>query len=202
MLLQRAALERIRNGEVDVVFRRWRRPSVRPGTRLRTAVGELLVDEVREVSPSEVKEADARRAGFVDRATLFAELDRHRPGTLYRVTVRYAGADRRRALAADADLDDDDIRAVLARLDRFDRASRRGPWTRATLDAIAEHPATRAGDLAAALGHDRDWFKTNVRKLKEFGLTESLGVGYRLSPRGQALRGHTTGPHDTRVTRS
>jgi hypothetical protein len=30
-------------------------------------------------------------------------------------------------------------------------------------------------------------FKRNVRKLKELGLTESLEVGYRLSPRGQAF---------------
>jgi hypothetical protein len=27
----------------------------------------------------------------------------------------------------------------------------------------------------------------NVRKLKHLGLTESLGTGYRLSPRGEAL---------------
>jgi hypothetical protein len=30
-------------------------------------------------------------------------------------------------------------------------------------------------------------FKRDVRKLKELGLTESLEVGYRLSPRGAAL---------------
>ena len=29
--------------------------------------------------------------------------------------------------------------------------------------------------------------KRNVRKLKEMGLTESLQVGYRLSPRGRAF---------------
>ena len=29
-------------------------------------------------------------------------------------------------------------------------------------------------------------FKSDVRKLKALGLTESLGTGYRLSPRGQA----------------
>jgi hypothetical protein len=29
-------------------------------------------------------------------------------------------------------------------------------------------------------------FKTDVRKLKGLGLTESLEVGYRLPPRGQA----------------
>jgi hypothetical protein len=30
-------------------------------------------------------------------------------------------------------------------------------------------------------------FKLNVRKLKALGLTESLEVGYRLSPRGAAF---------------
>ena len=29
-------------------------------------------------------------------------------------------------------------------------------------------------------------FKRDVRRLKELGLTESLPVGYRLSPRGEA----------------
>jgi ribosomal protein S19E (S16A) len=45
----------------------------------------------------------------------------------------------------------------------------------------------RAGDLAASAGRERHPFKTDVRKLKELGLTESLEVGYRLSPRGRAL---------------
>ena len=44
----------------------------------------------------------------------------------------------------------------------------------------------RAGDLADELGLERLAFKTDVRKLKALGLTESLPVGYRLSPRGQA----------------
>ena len=30
-------------------------------------------------------------------------------------------------------------------------------------------------------------FKRDVRKLKELGLTESLEIGYRLSPRGVAF---------------
>jgi hypothetical protein len=33
----------------------------------------------------------------------------------------------------------------------------------------------------------RPAFKLNVRKLKELGLTESLDIGYRLSPRGEAV---------------
>jgi hypothetical protein len=34
---------------------------------------------------------------------------------------------------------------------------------------------------------ERQAFKLNVRKLKELGLTESLEVGYRLSPLGEAF---------------
>jgi predicted transcriptional regulator len=34
---------------------------------------------------------------------------------------------------------------------------------------------------------ERAPFKINVRKLKEMGLTESLEVGYRLSPLGKAF---------------
>ena len=37
------------------------------------------------------------------------------------------------------------------------------------------------------MGRERHPFKTDVRKLKELGLTESLEIGYRLSPRGRAL---------------
>jgi predicted transcriptional regulator len=68
----------------------------------------------------------------------------------------------------------------------MDRTSRTGPWTRATLEAIEASPGRRAADLAAALGRERDDWKRDVRKLKELGLTSSLEVGYRLSPRGAA----------------
>jgi hypothetical protein len=37
------------------------------------------------------------------------------------------------------------------------------------------------------LDQEKDVFKLNVRKLKRLGLTESLEVGYRLSPRGIAF---------------
>jgi hypothetical protein len=73
------------------------------------------------------------------------------------------------------------------RLARLDAASPRGPWTRAVVELIAVRPATRAADLAASFGRDTPSFKADVRKLKALGLTESLEVGYRLAPRGEAL---------------
>jgi hypothetical protein len=37
------------------------------------------------------------------------------------------------------------------------------------------------------MGRETAPFKRDVRKLKELGLTESLPVGYRISPRGMAV---------------
>jgi hypothetical protein len=51
---------------------------------------------------------------------------------------------------------------------------------------IAARPAVRAPDLAQSLGRETPRFKTDVRKLKELGLTHSLDVGYELSARGRA----------------
>ena len=45
----------------------------------------------------------------------------------------------------------------------------------------------RAPDLAAQVGRETADFKKDVRKLKELGLTESLAIGYLLSPRGEAV---------------
>ena len=61
------------------------------------------------------------------------------------------------------------------------------PWTRQALALIAANPARRAGDLAPQLRMELLDFKTRIRRLKALGLTESLEVGYRLSPRGRAL---------------
>jgi DNA-binding IclR family transcriptional regulator len=55
------------------------------------------------------------------------------------------------------------------------------------LHLIAELPGTDSTELAARAGIDRLKFKQRVRRLKSLGLTESLEVGYRLSPRGEAV---------------
>ena len=84
--------------------------------------------------------------------------------------------------------------AIDGRLDRLDRASSHGAWTMETLRLIEAHPETLAADVAALVGRERDPFKLDVRKLKGLGLTESLKVGYRLSPRGRAYLAATSRP--------
>jgi hypothetical protein len=193
-----AELAAIRAGDVDVAFRRWERPRLRVGTRMRTAVGLVEVTSVDRVPVGSLTAADARRAGAASLAALLHGLDRlHADRPVYRIGLRYAGADPRQALretvpgAAEID-------ALVAWLDRLDRASPTGPWTRATLRLIDELPATRAPDLADRMGRDTPSFKQNVRKLKERGLTESLDIGYRLSARGAAVLDHEGHPRPAR----
>jgi hypothetical protein len=101
--------------------------------------------------------------------------------------LHLAGSDPRVVLREQESLDSAERANLERRLARLDAASPTGPWTRTVLDLLDQRPAVRASDLAASLGLERDVFKRNVRKLKELGLTESLEVGYRLSPRGRAL---------------
>jgi len=107
--------------------------------------------------------------------------------TLYRIDFRFAGADRRIALRQNDDLAPADIDALMLRLKRLDKASSHGPWTRKALELIERNPAVVSTKLAAEMGLERPVFKLNIRKLKESGLTESLEVGYRISPRGERL---------------
>ena len=82
------------------------------------------------------------------------------------------------------------LEALADKVRGFDRRSKSGAWAVAALQAIAAQPAVRAGDLAEDASMERKDFKARVRKLKALGLTESLEVGYQLSPRGRAVLHH------------
>jgi hypothetical protein len=187
MLLKRATLDGIVAKRISFAFRRWRRALVRPSTRLRTAVGLVVVDAVDVVGAGTISARDAQRAGYPSRAALLADLDTYGKGAIHRVTLHFGGADPRVALRARRSVTKDELAAVTQRLQRLDTASRHGPWTRAVLRLIGDRPGARAVDLAAEVQREKLAFKADVRKLKELGLTESLEVGYRLSPRGRAV---------------
>jgi hypothetical protein len=186
VLFKRRLWAGIADGSVTLAFRRWKRPAARAGALHRTPAGVIEIISVSVVDEGEIGEEDARRAGFAERAELLAALA-GREGEVHRVEFRYAGEDPRRRLREHDRLGEAEIGEVAGRLRRLDRAARSGPWTVAVLELIARRPGERAAELAAELGRERLPFKRDVRKLKELGLTESLPVGYRLSPRGRAV---------------
>ena len=189
MLLRMAVLERIVGGEVSLVFRRWRRPTVRAGGTLRTALGVLRILDVAAVTEADISEADAARAGFSSRAALLEGLD-GREGQVYRIAVEYAGADPRIALRQQDALSDAEIGQIIDKLRGLDTRSPAGPWTGRVLAAIEAQPGVVSRTLSERLDCDRDWLKPQVRKLKNLGLTVSLATGYELSPRGRVVLSH------------
>jgi hypothetical protein len=190
MLFKARFHPRIVDGSISRTFRRWKRLQVVPGNRYRQPFGEIEVLSAEEANEVSITERDAELAGYGSRNELLAELANYREGTLYRIDFRFAGADRRIALRQKDDLSEADIDALVKRLTRLDNASSHGPWTRQALELIDRHPAVVSTVLAAKMGLDRPVFKIDIRKLKESGLTESLEVGYRLSPRGNRLLAH------------
>ena len=92
MLIRRQVLEAIRRGEITLQFRRWTRPTVKPGGTLKTAVGLLQIGTIREMRPEDVSEADARKAGFAGLADFHKWLGTMKQGPLFqRIEVSYLG---------------------------------------------------------------------------------------------------------------
>ncbi len=189
MLFTNRFWEGIADGSITVAFRRWRKRAAKPGGRQRFRGDVLAIDDVLIVDETQITDADSLTAGYDSREELLAELARISEGALYRIDFHVAGADPRTALREQRALTADDIDAVQRRLVRMDASSPVGAWTLTTLLLIRDRPAVRAADLAASIGRDTPRFKIDVRKLKELGLTESLEVGYRLSPRGRVVLG-------------
>jgi hypothetical protein len=184
MLIKQAILERIATGEVTLVFRRWAKPAVKPGGRLRTSVGELRIESIDPTSLAKISQREAKLAGFESLDDLRAELQKRIEGTIFRIGISLAGPDTRIALRNDAKLSAADVQTIRSALERLDQRASDGPWTHRVLEAIAQNPELKAVDLGQKLGLEKERLKLDVRKLKNLGLTESLHPGYRLSPRG------------------
>jgi hypothetical protein len=180
VLFERRLREGLVAGTISLAYRRWRRPQVVAGGRYRLGAGAgvVRIDHVDVVSTETITPDDVRAAGFATRAQLLADLVGPDDASIYRIEfggpVEQDPRDRLRQSAADLD-------QLAQRVGRIGGAA-------ATLRAIGEQPGVRAADLMGPLGwDDLHRFKLHVRRLKELGLTISLPVGYRLSPRGEAL---------------
>ena len=76
MLFDQRTLAGVGSGAVTLAFRRWKRPTVRAGGTLTTAVGVLAIEEVVIVDRDAISADQAARAGAESLGALLAELDR------------------------------------------------------------------------------------------------------------------------------
>jgi hypothetical protein len=182
MLFRREILQAIAEGRVTLAFRRWRRAPPADGSSFRSPVGVLCLDRITVVDEGDITPDDVRRTGMsLDelRASIAGE------GTLLRIDLRLAGDDPRVALREHVP-EQGELEAIIARLARID-ARCPTPWTTRYLQLIADQSGIVSRVLAPQADAEVPPFERRVRLLKELGLTESLEVGYRLSPRGRTV---------------
>jgi hypothetical protein len=104
---------------------------------------------------------------------------------IFRVRLSWVGEDPRVELRT-AVPEAGELAEVNAAVARLDAGRRSGPWTRQILEWIRDNPGVISTELAALLRREVAPMKADIRRLKALGLTESLRIGYRLSPRGAA----------------
>jgi hypothetical protein len=157
----------------------------RPASALRDAGGSYLAADssgsTSEPVPEEVALRPSRRAPAPRRGPRASKGGDH----VYRVRLSWVGEDPRIALREDVP-DAAHLAEITAAVAKLDASKRTGPWTRPILEWIRDHPGVISTELAALLGREVAPMKADIRRLKALGLTESLRVGYRLSPRGRA----------------
>jgi hypothetical protein len=191
MLFTASAHPGLERGEITRTYRSWARPQVKVGGRYHAGRVDLMVDDLRQVPVRDIGDDDARASGFPDREALLTFLRRRRPladaDAVWQVDFRAVDRVDEPSIADDTELSDPDLEELGRRLARLDAASPTGPWTSTVLHLVADNPGVVSTDLAEKMGRERAAFKTDVRKLKRLGLTISLDVGYRLSPRGEAF---------------
>jgi len=214
MLLPARIAEGIRQGSITLAYRRWEQPRVRVGGTQLTSVGIVRFDEVEDVTElAAITDADARAAGFPDADALRGYLaataptetvpeersGAQRPNAsrragpraskggdrIFRVRLSWVGEDPRVQLRT-AVPDATELAVITAAVKKLDAGKRSGPWTRQILEWIRDNPGVISTELAVLLGREVAPMKADIRRLKALGLTESLRIGYRLSPRGAA----------------
>lgn len=176
MLINNKTLDAIKAGEITVVFRVWKRPTVKKGGTLTTRKGVLFIDDIEQIDREEVSAKDITNAGLGSKEEL-CEIDRE--GDFYKITLHFHGEDPRVALRQN--LDKKGLKQVCEKLDKI------GVWAAEYLQMIHDQPNIHAQILADSVGLEKARFKGQVRRLKTLGLTESLRPGYKLSKRGEAV---------------
>jgi hypothetical protein len=187
MLFQRRFHDGIRSGEICCTVRIWQRPHAKMGGRYVLGAGAIVVDKIRETRLDDITPTLARRCGFESLVDLL-KTAKHGPGErVFVIDFHYDGGAGARPKPATDAVSSAELAKLVERLEAMDRRSQIGAWTLATLRAIEARPGVLAAKLAHAFGRPRDEFKRDVRKLKNLGLTFSLDIGYRLTPKGEAL---------------
>lgn len=124
MLFKVKTLEKIKVGQVDLAFRKWKKASVKEGGTLKTPIGILRIHKVLPVFINNISVEDIRRAGFLNFSELEKELSKSSGDILYKIEFHLEGEDPRIALRSDDNLTEQDIEIIQSKLRKFDNSKK------------------------------------------------------------------------------
>src|SRR5215203_3679503 len=119
MLIKNQIIEKIRSGDITLIFRRWKRAGVKAGGTQMTQLGVLGIDSVDVVTERKITEADAKAAGFESKKSLIADLY-DREEDIYRIRVHWAGEDPRKTLRTNDKLTKAELDDIIEKLKKLD----------------------------------------------------------------------------------
>lgn len=187
MLFKQIHLKGIKEGTITLAFRKWKKPTVKKGSLLKTAIGQVEIEDIAEVKVTQLTKSDAVKAGFQNREELLEQLNSVEEGNVYKIKVRYHSEDPRIKLRQQTKFTQAEFEEIKNKLERLDAYSKQGSWTIEVLKLIRDNPEVKAATLALKIGQEKEWLKINIRKLKNLGLTIGHDPGYTLSPLGEAF---------------
>ena|SRR5690606_18457876 len=177
----------IENGKIYTAFRKWIRPSVSESGTLLTPVGQLRIKSLNKVEYDQITDDEVVQAGYEHREELDKELAFKDSGDIYRIEFELEGVDPRIELRENVEISNDEMTKVIAKLKRLDASGKVKNWTYKVIEIVDSEPGKYAIEYSSKLGYEKEWFKLNIRKLKNLGLTISLTDGYEISPRGKVV---------------
>ena len=185
MLFRKEFLDKIKNGQIRLAFRRWKKLSIKSGGQLKTAIGII---EFKKITPIKMKDLTANLAaqsGFSDLDKLLKYLASE--GTIYKIEFDLVGPDPRLKLREENKISKTEMDLLVQKLHSLDTRGAIKNWVIKTLQWISENPGTPSRFLASNLNVEQLKLKVYIRKLKNLGLTISLGTGYAISARGKVV---------------
>ena len=185
MLIKQKQLDGILSGKISLAFRKWKNLSVKKDSLLKTSIGLVKIADITETELSQITDDDAEQAGYDNAKTLISELEKTVNGVIYKIQLSFHSPDPRIDLRQKNQITDVEMEELTEKLLNLDKFSKQGKWTTKVLKAIQENPKLPAVELAVKVNKEKEWLKTNVRKLKNLGLTISHEPGYTLSPLGE-----------------
>lgn len=119
MIIRQDHLEGIRQGRISLTYRKWRKPNVKKGTLMHTAIGRVEILDIVPVSIEEIDDKDAIAAGQ-SLSELKAVLNAVEEGKIYRISLQYHSPDPRLELRSRTSLSEDDFSVLRKKLQRLD----------------------------------------------------------------------------------